>query len=76
MFLSDPQGQLVGKLAGDLKPVRPLPSLGRHALVWLIGLTAIATALALTCDSTAAVQRAARSPEICMGAVASMLTAR
>jgi hypothetical protein len=75
MFLSDSQEQLIGELAGDLEPVRRLPSPGRHALVWLIGLTAVATALALTCDSTTAVQRAARSPEICMGAVASMLTA-
>jgi hypothetical protein len=32
MSLADPQGQLVGKLAGDLKPVRPLARTTRAGL--------------------------------------------
>ena len=75
MFPSDLQELLIGRLAGDLEPVCRLVSPGRQVLLWLASVAAIASPLALACDPTTVVQLLARSPEICVGTVGSMLTA-
>ena len=69
------QKLLIGRLARDLEPVCRLVSPGRQLLLWLASVAAVASTLALACDRATVLQQFARSNEICLGTVGSMLTA-
>jgi hypothetical protein len=75
MVPSDSQDRLIRRLARDLEPVGGLVSPGQQVLLWFGCLVAIAMPLALTREPTTIAQRLGAAPDICLGAVSSMLTA-
>ncbi len=75
MVPSTSQDRLIRRLARDLEPVRGLISPGQQVLLWFGCLVAIAVPLALSRDPTTITQRLGAAPDICLGAVSSMLTA-
>ena len=75
MSSSNSHELLIQGLARDLEPVHRLVSPGRQVMVWAACLVVIAALLALTCDPTPTAQWSAGSPDICVGAIGSMVTA-
>jgi hypothetical protein len=75
MFPSNSQELLIRRLARDLKPVRRLVSPGWQVVIWLGALLALTTPLVLRCDPTVTAHQLTRTPEICVGAIGSLLTA-
>jgi hypothetical protein len=70
-----PHDRLIGDLAGDLQPVRRLPSPLLRALGWLAAVTALACALACFANLDAAWQRITSAPDLWLAVIGSTLTA-
>lgn len=70
-----PHDRLIHGLAADLKPVRPLPSPLKRALVWLGFVVAAGLVLSLIADLPALAQRLAAAPDMWLAIAGSTLTA-
>jgi hypothetical protein len=75
MVQSDSNDRLVQALGADLTTVRPLPSPGLGALMWLAILGSMAIALAMVSDVKAMMIRLMATPDTWLAALASMVTA-
>ena len=67
--------RLIEGLASDLRPVQPLPSPGRRAMIWLGFVIVAALLLSLIADLSAFAQRFMASPDMWLAMLGSALTA-
>lgn len=67
--------RLIGALAADLRPVRPLLPPALRALLWLIFIAAVAAALAMFADLSATWHRLSAVPDMWLAAFGSIATA-
>jgi hypothetical protein len=72
--MADSNDQLIGALAANLRPVRPLPRPALSALFWLVLVAAIAAALATFADMAAMWQRMTAIPDMWLAALGSIAT--
>jgi len=70
-----PHDRLIEGLASDLRPVQPLPSPGRRAMIWLGFVILAALVLSLIADLSAFAQRFMASPDMWLAMLGSALTA-
>jgi hypothetical protein len=70
-----PHDRLIEGLASDLRPVRPLPSPARRAMIWLGFVIAAGLLLSLIADLPAFMRRLMASPDMWMAMLGSALTA-
>jgi hypothetical protein len=70
-----PHDWLIHGLAADLKPVRPLPSAGKRALIWLGFVVVAGLVLSLIADLPAFARRFMMTPDMWMAMTGSALTA-
>jgi len=70
-----PHDRLIEGLASDLRPVQPLPSPGRRAVIWLGFVIVAGLLLSLIADLPAFVQRFIASPDMWLAMLGSALTA-
>lgn len=70
-----PHDRLIHGLAADLKPVRPLPSPLKRALIWLGFVVAAGLVLSLIADLPAFARRLATTPDMWLAMTGSALTA-
>lgn len=66
--------RLIGTLAAELRPVRPLPAPTLRALSWLVLVAVLAGVLALFADRAAMTHRLAASPDMWLAALGSVAT--
>ena len=70
--------RLIGALAANLRPVRPLPPPALRTLIWLMLVVAVAVALAMFADVAAVSRRMTAIPDMwlaVLGSIATMATA-
>ena len=70
-----PHDRLIHSLAADLQPVRPLPSPGKRAAIWLGFVVVAALVLSLIADLSAFAHRFMASPDMWLAMLGSALTA-
>ncbi|MEA2984047.1 MAG: hypothetical protein QOD94_301 [Alphaproteobacteria bacterium] len=70
-----PHDRLIEDLASDLRPVQPLPSPGRRAVIWLGFVIVAGLLLSLIADLPAFMQRFMASPDMGLAMLGSALTA-
>jgi hypothetical protein len=76
--VNDANEHLIGTLAADLRPVRPLPPPALRALFWLILVAALAAVLAAFSNVAAMMHRLMATPDMwlaALGSIATMVTA-
>lgn len=69
------QDRLIHSLSADLKPVRPLPSAGKRALIWLGFVGVAGLLLSLIADLPAFAHRLMATPDMWLAMTGSALTA-
>ena len=72
--MDDSNERLIGALAANLRPVRPLPPPALRTLFWLILVLAAAVALALFTDMTAIEHRIMATPDMWLAVIGSIAT--
>jgi hypothetical protein len=70
-----PHDRLIGALAANLQPVRPLLSPPLRALVWLVLVAAIAAVLAMFANLPAMRHRLTATPDMALAVIGSIATA-
>lgn len=70
-----PHDRLIRGLSADLKPVRPLPSAAKRALIWLGFVVTAGLVLSLIADLPALGRRLAATPDMWLALAGSALTA-
>jgi len=72
--MHDANDRLIGALATNLRPVRPLPPPALRALLWLVLVAAVALALAAFADLAAMRHRMTATPDMWLAALGSAAT--
>ena len=73
--MADAHDRLIGALAADLQPVRPLLSPPWRALIWLALVAAVAGVLAMFANLAAMWERLTGTPDMMLAAIGSVATA-